>query len=400
MPMARSSRRAAPSRSPYAMRRTLRKRAAPPVRTRKHKAPVQQSYSTSGGGLKSQLKMTQMSDTCLRITGRSYLGAVSNSDRAEDSIALMADINPALLGDRVAVLSSTYDKYCYQSCTFTYVPQCPTSQAGSVMMAFERDPEAPLANSQGGTFMQEVMSYEHAKLTPAWVSASVTYKRDPHEKKTWFLGGEQASIDTRTTSQGTFIAYTSNCTAANLGFIVMDYVLDLVSPNIIPSKITPQVPTQWYRQNNAEIQITQTNGSTVWNTGLGGPSGTIIEVVVDESNSTSYKQFDVNNAAPLTFNLKPGSRFYAVFYEATVGNTATAMGAVTCFQQLSAALAFTASGYTSSALGGGVAGTTTVWNAGSAFIGTSNNKFLNGSCWARIMSTRTTLATTTAGSSA
>jgi len=380
-------------RRPYDTRRTLRKPNI--VRTRKHKAPVQQSYSTSGGGMKSQMKMTQVSDTCLRIVGRSYLGAVSNIDRAEDSIALMADINPSLLGDRVAVLANTYDKYCYQSCTFTYVPQCPTSQAGSVMMAFERDPEAPLANSQGSTFMQEVMSYEHAKLTPAWVSASVTYKRDPHEKRTYFLGGEQASIDSRTTSQGTFIAYTSNCPAANLGFVVMDFVLDLVSPNIIPTKTVPQTPTQWIRQNNTEIGITQANNSTTWTTSVANVgSGTIFEIVVDEATTTQYKQLDVNNSTAVAFTLKPGSRFYAVYYEASDGNTATAVARVTCFQQLTGAIAYSGGGFTSTAIGGSVNNGVT-WNAGSAFIGTSTNKFLNGSCWARVLSTRTGLPSTT-----
>ena len=275
------------------------KRAA----TRTTRAPVATGYSRKGG-LKTQYSMQQISDTCVRIVGRSYIGAVNNSNTTGNAIGLAFDINPSLLGDRVAVLSSTYDKYCYQSMKFTYVPQCPTSQPGSVMLVFERDAEAPAADTQGNSFMQEVMSYEHAVLTPAWVSTQVTYKRDPHEVKTWFMGGDQANLSARDTSQGTFLAYTSNASvqtspgaAGKLGFVVMDFVLDLVSPNILPNKVNSlgiqqyvQVPNFGLQGINSVIMPQDTYQSQFYLTwgpvpGIGyvtgAGAGTILEVILD-----------------------------------------------------------------------------------------------------------------------
>ena len=239
--------------------------------TRTTKAPVATGYSRRGG-MKTQYSMQQVTDTCVRLTGRSYIGAVNNGQSNASSIGLLFDINPTLLGDRVAVMASTYDKYCYQSMKFTYVPQCPTSQPGSVMLVFERDPEAQCANPTGTSYMQEVMSYEHAVLTPAWVSTSVSYKRDPHEVKTWFMSGDNGVTTPRETSQGTFIAYTSNAAIlsgganGNLGFVVMDYVLDLVSPNVLPNKQAIIAPTQYRQAANSgadHVNFKSANGAAL-----------------------------------------------------------------------------------------------------------------------------------------
>ena len=382
-------RRAQTRRAPVRSRRSrlTRRKPARKVRTRKHKAPVSTGYATSGGGIKSQMKMTQISDTCLRIQGRSYLGAVSNSDRGVNSIGLLADINPALLGDRISVLASTYDKYCYQTVTFTYIPQCPTSQPGSVMLAFERDPENPLANVASNSFMQEVMSYEHAKLTPAWVSTSVTYKRDPHEKKTWFLGGDQANMDARVSSQGNFIAYTSNATIGNLGFVVMDYVLDLVSPNIIPIRIGPELPTQWTRANNTAF--TSNAGAQLYSTPYAGmASGSIYEYVIDQAATNFYQVANVGiSTAVNNQTLVPGQRLYAVYVEGVSGPTSTAQSAVLLFTSLAPAYAAASSGMNSTANSSNAAGFFD--NFGSAIIGQGSGPFMNGSCWQRALVTRT-----------
>lgn len=186
-------------------------------------------------------KMQQVSQTVTRVAGRAYLGAVNTSGKtlsaSPNTIGLMFDINPVLLNDRVAVVASTFDKYVYQSVRFTYVPQCPTTTSGSVALVFERDPEQDCANPQSTQFLSEVMSYENPVLTPAWQECSTSFRRDPKELKTWFIGGSSGNLSPRETSQGHMIAYLSNATSSNAGygFVVMDYVLDLVSPNIMPN---------------------------------------------------------------------------------------------------------------------------------------------------------------------
>jgi hypothetical protein len=233
----------------------------------RHSAPVAVGTSVSNGrrgpgGI--GYSMRQVSDTCTRIIGRAYVGEVNTANKISTAGGLKAnclglafDINPSLLNDRVAVIASTFQKYVYQGVKFTYVPQCSTATPGSVGLVFDRDPLEISANTQGDQFLSEVMSYEHAVLTPAYVGASTAYTRDPKELKTWYLGAPDATLTTRETSQGNLLVYLSNAAAPNAntgfnggyGFIVMDYVLDLIAPTLLPNKqnITTikGAPSQW-----------------------------------------------------------------------------------------------------------------------------------------------------------
>ena len=242
----------------------------------RHAAPVAAGYSVAHGKRGPGgvgYSMTQVSDTCTRITGRAYVGEVSTKGKiiaptapatgtTGNCLGLIFDINPALLNDRVAVIASTFEKYVFHGVKFTYVPQCPTSTPGSVGMVFDRDPLQLSANPRGAQFLSEVMSYEHAVLTPAYVEASTSYARDPKELKTWFLGAPDATLTTRETSQGNLLVYLSNAqNATAYGFIVMDYVLDLVAPNLLPSKQSVTnirlAPSQWRDFNGSNASITR-----------------------------------------------------------------------------------------------------------------------------------------------
>jgi hypothetical protein len=226
--------------------------------------------------------MEQISSVVTRVSGRAYLGAVNTSGKTTaanpNTIGLMFDINPVLLNDRVAVVASTFDKYVYQGMRFTYVPQCPTTTAGSVALVFERDPEQDAANPQSAQFLSEVMSYENPVLTPAWQECSTSYRRDPKELKTWFIGGSGGAITPRETSQGHMICYLSNATSTNTGygFIVMDYILDLVSPNIMPNLTGSLSNTRFVSQyldgnggNKCLLSPLASNNSTAYATSNG-----------------------------------------------------------------------------------------------------------------------------------
>lgn len=244
----------------------------------RHAAPVQAGYSVSHGKRGPAgvgYSMQQVSDTCTRITGRAYVGEVNTTGKisatsGSNCLGLIFDVNPVLLNDRVAVIASTFEKYVYHGMKFTYVPQCPTSTPGSVGLVFDRDPLQYSANAgpTGTQFLSEVMSYEHAVLTPAYVEASTAFSRDPKELKTWFLGSTDATLTTRETSQGNLLVYISNGTAPNTttgftggyGFVVMDYVLDLVAPNLLPNKqnVTSvyNAPSQWRDANGSRVTTT------------------------------------------------------------------------------------------------------------------------------------------------
>ena len=245
-----------------------------------HKAPVQAGTSVSHGRKGPAgvgYRMQQISDTVTRIVGRAYVGNVSSAGKVlagsgqQNCLALAFDINPVLLNDRVAVIATTFEKYVYQGVKFTYVPQCPTSIGGSVGLVFDRDPLQISADTQNTQFLAQVMSYEHAVLTPSYVPACTSYSRDPKELKTWFIGGTDATITTRETSQGNLLVYISNAYSAQTGtnafnggygYIIMDYVLDLVAPTLMPAREVAnninKAPGQWLDLNGNVAGATAT----------------------------------------------------------------------------------------------------------------------------------------------
>jgi len=343
---------------PYAKRTASRSRSRAPARrpakrtkrvggsSRKSFAPVAIGTSNRATAM-SNHKMVQVSDTCTRIYGRSYLGNVDNNIVAGNQVValgppevvagangneygLVFDINPTLLGDRVAVMAGTYDKYVYQSMKFTYTPQCSSTQVGSVVLAFERDPQGILANTASTKYMQEIMSYEHAVLTPAWQPTSVTYKRDPQEMKTWFMSGDQATVSTRETSQGVLLAYVSQTgvAPANLGFITIDYVLDFIAPNIMPSKAVPVQPEQ-FRKSSYECFgtfIQAADNNSCWFTFAGSNSdqakfnsGDIIEAVyAGPEPCAGFKS--IIDGSFTTANINPGDKLYLAIGNQLDGN--------------------------------------------------------------------------------
>lgn len=315
-----------------------KRRMAAATGSRAISAPVQSGVMVQGG-LQTSFTQKQMSGGGLRITGRSYITSVDSNNKWTNGLLAIADCNPVLLNDRVAAIATTYEKYVYQSITYRYVPQCPTSTAGSIMLTFERDPSNPAANGgDSSTFMQNCMSYEHTSITPPWVGSSVTYKRDANEKKLFYISGQGSNFNPRDTSQGHFLCYGANVpTGTGLGFIVMDYVLDLCEPSILPARTgaglsgvtaATNMPSQW--QYTPTAMVTKSGGVGVANnfntfvdpgTGayLTSNADCILEIILEGTTvptngsvSWCFSELAAKAAVPAPNTLGRGSHLYLV----------------------------------------------------------------------------------------
>lgn len=306
---------------------------------------------TVTGGLQSAFTQKQMSGGGLRITGRSFITSIDTAGKYSNGLLAIIDCNPILLNDRVSQIATTYEKYVYQSITYRYVPQCATSTAGSVMLTFERDPANPTANGgDTASFMQNCMSYEHTSITPPWVGSSVTYKRDANEKKLFYISGQGSNYNPRDTSQGQFLCYGANvpvvaagATGGGLGFIVMDYVLDLCEPSILPARLgagiagiaSSNIPSQWmFSTTNAVSKGDAAGNSSVLNTFNDLSGGTfpakdancILELILesvtvpDKGNvKWATSEFNAKAATPVPTTLGRGSHLYLVVRRARSG---------------------------------------------------------------------------------
>ena len=304
-------------------------------------APVNMGVKVSGG-MQASFTQRQMSGGGLRITGRSFITSIDTAGKFSNGLLAVSDCNPVLLNDRVAAIATTYEKYVYQSITYRYVPQCATSTAGSVMLTFERDPANPTANGGDSTsFMQNCMSYEHTSITPPWVGSSVTYTRDKNEKKLFYISGQGSNFNPRETSQGQFLCYGANvpvvgagATGGGLGFIVMDYVLDLCEPSIMPARTgagiggssSTNIPAQWQFSNTNAITKSDAVGSSSLLNYFADLSGgqfpaadqnCIIELILEGINVPSAgnvlwstSEFNAKAATPVVKTLTRGSHLY------------------------------------------------------------------------------------------
>lgn len=346
----------AKGRSPYRGKRTTKKTTKRGTKYAARKgagasavsAPVNMGVRVQGG-LQSSFTQKQMSGGGLRITGRSFITSIDTAGKYSNGLLAVADCNPILLNDRVAAIATTYEKYVYQSITYRYVPQCATSTAGSVMLTFERDPANPTANgNDSATFMQNCMSYEHTAITPPWVGSSVTYKRDANEKKLFYISGQGSNFNPRDTSQGQFLCYGANvpvvaagATGGGLGFIVMDYVLDLCEPSILPARTgaglsgpsSTNIPSQWaFSTVNAIAKADFAGNSSALNQFIDLSGGAlaapdqncILELILEGTTvptagnvNWATSEYNAKLAAPLTKTLGRGSHLYLTLKRAS-----------------------------------------------------------------------------------
>lgn len=309
---------------------------------RKMAAPVAVG-STYKQGAGNKFKMVQNADGSTRVYGRSFISSVGTTaslfSATGNDIGLVFDINPNLLGDRVATIASTYEKYVYQAVKFTWVPQCGTNTAGSVVMVMDRDNLTDAANPAAAAYLQEAMGYEHAVISPPWTECCVSYSREKSEKKIFQGHLDQDSVGSKDATQGNFLVYTMGVPAVTaLGFIVMDFVLDLITPSLIPERtgagsLNYSTPGQWSMFNlaltsasQASVQVARGFPAYTFTTNTGSSAfplsdqnGGVYELCLAGKDAnlfslpqSSLYKFYWDTEATQVVALSPGSKLYAV----------------------------------------------------------------------------------------
>jgi len=261
-------------------------------------------------------------DVVTRVRGRSFLGVVSSSASASNAsgydVGLVSSLHPGALGDRFSVMASTYDKYVYRSMKLVYVPACPTSTAGMVTIVLERDPNDPLVDVKSTSPLAQITSYEKASPSSVFMPASVTFSRDPTEKRTYFMDLGASSIDPREWEQARAIVYLSNVSnSTTFGMLYLDYDADLVAPSVVPTSQRNVVgPATQYQRLAVTIANPSATQGAFTITGLPSTlseSGRIIEMIPETDVFGTGVSAGINY---LTYggsaaSVNPGQPFYA-----------------------------------------------------------------------------------------
>jgi len=181
------------------------------------------------------------------ITGRELVSAVNvTSSNIVGDTLLRADIAPqAMIGTRLLLLSSIYEKYQVIFWKCTYVTNVSTSEPGSLVMYF--DPDVSDTTTSGINQARRGFSAK-GKSFPVYENSSVTFK--PEKKQTDLFTSD--ATDLRISRAG-FLAIISNYISAKsqtLGNIYVDYkirffkpLLELSAPSYTSASANATSPT-------------------------------------------------------------------------------------------------------------------------------------------------------------
>lgn len=217
------------------------------------KIDVPSAFGTTSNNLVRSVTLKSTADSVV-LRGTTILGSVmvgSNSSGYLPNVALYGSSNPVTFEDRMQVIATTYDKYVYNWVKLRYIPQCPTSTAGLVILAIDRDyTDAPQTSS-----LATAQSYEAACMGSAFSAHSCMMKRDTHEKRTYFVSfGNDVNI--RDSEQFKFYCFTSGApNGLSLGQLVLDYEIQLISPIYSPPELSSSLTSLGISTAFAQVPI-------------------------------------------------------------------------------------------------------------------------------------------------
>jgi hypothetical protein len=126
-------------------------------------------------------------------------------------------------------LAAQYEKYQFQNLRFIYEPRCPTSIAGSIILAVDFD-----ALDAAPTTKQNVYSYHHCSQSSAWdencyhVDSAILRSRGPLFTRT---GAAPANSDLKTYDLGNLFLCTSGFAGTDVvGELFAEYEVLLLTP--------------------------------------------------------------------------------------------------------------------------------------------------------------------------
>lgn len=121
----------------------------------------------------------------------------------------------------LCTFARNFEKYRFRNIRLTYVPQAPTTAAGRVVLAYDKDSTDELPNGKA-----ELYSYQGTVDTPVWQGTSISF---PCDSTLRFVDSSNTA-ETRLVDLGQFITCTSSQTALNGGEFFIDYTVELHTP--------------------------------------------------------------------------------------------------------------------------------------------------------------------------
>jgi len=234
----------------------------PPVALNRGLGPSKFSMSMSGTG-RNQVAL---------ITGRDYLGTITNQDNTV-GVSLLKDLFPSdgggvLLnpesvgGARVAIAGNLFEQFRFRHISFTFTEASGTNTVGNVAGWVDPDPTDYVSSNEAG--IKAGSTHMSFKTTPVW--RECTWTADPkarNEEELWIRSSDVGDASLRLSNQGRFEMRlevpTDKAPFTKIGSLHMNYILEMRKPTVnLPyygssDQYTFSLPTGNPPQSYAEV---------------------------------------------------------------------------------------------------------------------------------------------------
>jgi len=180
-------------------------------------------------------KLLTKSLNSTRIRHREYITSLTASGVAGQFQIVTYAVNPGMSSFTwLSGIARNWEKYLFHSLKYIYIPRCPTSLPGSVMMAVDYD--AADANPISD---QVLMSYDSCIDTPVWKECTLicpSHKLSEGASRRYCRHAVlSANLDIKTYDVGKLIVATSDSTVlAPLGRVFVEYDVEFFIPQVPP----------------------------------------------------------------------------------------------------------------------------------------------------------------------
>ncbi len=254
-----------------------------------------------GNSIQGSSPVVEYIDDGCRVRGRDFAFEIGSSVAAATGWTLVGGLplTPC------AMPSTSLKSYCQMFSLFKfnalavhYITSSPTSQAGDVMVYYEKDRTGPMLDNTSSSFLPTVLSDAHTVLGPQWTNHTAIIHPDKEFKSTNY--GMNPDLNEET--NGSIFLFSKTNAANSPGYILIDYDITFKFHQSNPrAGLLPVTRAQWTQtclRESGAVWVSGTtvpapaliSGVTIAGTASAIPTGTttgdIFKVVFDITNST------------------------------------------------------------------------------------------------------------------
>jgi hypothetical protein len=175
-----------------------------------------------------------------RVTGSEFLDTVgsypSTGTIATGNVILAVPVSPSMIPDsRLARIASTFSRYRFRSVTLELVPLRPSTEGGSIIMAFTDDPSRNYLGLGGVANMRTSMSAGHAASYQWFEHAVLEVRYDAHT--TYEYVQTENGTEPRFEIAGMIYVVAASpigSTGVEIYNSILHYDIEFADPSIIP----------------------------------------------------------------------------------------------------------------------------------------------------------------------